>query len=86
MTREEAVRRIEWVAEKNLIELDLSWLNLEELPPEIVNCTHLTRLNLSHNKITSIPDVLGQLSNLTSLDLGNNYITCIQKVLRPCPL
>jgi internalin A len=82
MTREGAVQRIEWVAEKNLIDLDLSWLNLEELPLEIVNCTHLTRLNLSHNKITSIPEVLGQLFDLTWLDLGNNYITCIPEAPR----
>ncbi len=38
MTREEAVRRIEWAAEKKLKELDLSRLGVEELPLEIVKC------------------------------------------------
>ena len=44
MTREEALRRIERVSNEKLMHLDLSWLKLKELPPEIVNCTHLTRL------------------------------------------
>jgi Leucine-rich repeat (LRR) protein len=63
MTREEAVWRIDQAAEKKLTELDLSELDLKDLPPEIVKCTHLTRLNLANNQITSIPDALGQLSN-----------------------
>ena len=35
MTREEEARRIEWAAEEKLMELDLSGLELEELPAEI---------------------------------------------------
>ncbi|MEG5063288.1 hypothetical protein QUB33_06650 [Microcoleus sp. B3-A4] len=41
MTRDEAARRIDQAAEKKLTELDLSGLELEELPPEIAKCTHL---------------------------------------------
>jgi internalin A len=46
MTREEAVRRINRAAEENLTELDLSGLELEELPPEIGKCTQLETLVL----------------------------------------
>jgi internalin A len=46
MTREEAVRRIDQAAEEKLTELDLSGLELEELPPEISKCTQLETLVL----------------------------------------
>jgi Leucine-rich repeat (LRR) protein len=46
MTREEAVRRIERVAKKKLTELDLSGLELEELPLEIGKCTQVETLKL----------------------------------------
>jgi Leucine-rich repeat (LRR) protein len=46
MTREEALWRIDQAAEKKLTQLDLSGLDLKELPPEIVKCTHLTKLDL----------------------------------------
>jgi hypothetical protein len=45
MTREEAVRRIERAADEKLMKLDLSGLQLEEVPSEIVKFTHLTTLN-----------------------------------------
>jgi internalin A len=44
MTREEAVRRIDQAAEEKLTELDLSGLDLEELPPEIGKCLPLEML------------------------------------------
>jgi internalin A len=46
MTREEAVRRIDQAAEEKLTQLDLSGLDLEELPPEIGKCTQLETLVL----------------------------------------
>ncbi|MEG4585574.1 leucine-rich repeat domain-containing protein [Microcoleus sp. MOSTC5] len=46
MTREEAVRRIDQAAEEKLTQLDLSGLDLEELPPEIGKCTQLEMLVL----------------------------------------
>jgi Leucine-rich repeat (LRR) protein len=77
MTRDEAVRRIERVVEQKLIKLDLSGLELEELPAEIAKCTHLTRLNLNKNQITSIPKAFGLMSNLEWLDLSDNQLTSI---------
>ena len=69
MTPEEVVRRrIEQVVNKKLMELDLSGLDLKELPPEIFKCTHLTQLLLHQNLITQLPEAFGQLSNLTGLN------------------
>ncbi|MEG4233102.1 leucine-rich repeat domain-containing protein [Microcoleus sp. Pol11C3] len=50
MTREEAVRRIHRAAEEKLTQLDLSGLELEELPPEIGKCTQLETLVLGKVK------------------------------------
>src|SRR4028119_1008007 len=81
MTREEAVRQIEWAAEKESWKLYLFWLELEELPPEILKCRHLEWLALGGNKITSIPEGLGQLPHLTTLDLRENQITQVPEAV-----
>jgi len=81
MTREEAVQRIERAADEKLMKLDLSGLELEEVPLEIVKCTHLRELDLSSNQISSIPEVLGQLSNLTRFDFISNQISSIPEAL-----
>ena len=71
MTREEAVRRIHQAAEEKLTKLDLSGLELEELPPEIGKCTQLETLLLGENfyeekrelvsnKLTEFPDAVLQ--------------------------
>ncbi|MEG3934151.1 MULTISPECIES: leucine-rich repeat domain-containing protein [unclassified Microcoleus] len=88
MTREEAVRRINQAAEEKLTQLDLSGLDLEELPPEIGKCTQLETLRLGEkfyeekrelvrNKLTEFPDAVLQLTNLKILNLSHNQITCI---------
>jgi hypothetical protein len=41
MTPEETTRRVNEAAEEKLTELDLSGLELKELPPEILKFTHL---------------------------------------------
>src|SRR6476469_7610249 len=81
MSREEAVRRIEQVADESLTELNLSGLQLEEAPPEIAQRMHLKCLYLGNNQITSIPEWLGQLSNLEWLELSGNQITSIPEAL-----
>ena len=68
MTREEAVRRIDRAAQEKLTQLDLSGLDLEELPPEIGKCTQLETLLLGKwheekkawvgNKLTEFPDAV----------------------------
>src|SRR6476469_2449256 len=87
MTREEAVRRIDQAAEEKLTQLDLSWLDLEELPPEIGKCTQLETLVLAKfdgekskwvgNKLTEFPDAVLQLTKLPILNVSHNQITSI---------
>src|SRR6476661_7669372 len=87
MTREEAVRRIDQAAEEKLTQLDLSWLDLEELPPEIGKCTQLETVVLAKfdgekskwvgNKLTEFPDAVLQLTNLKILNVSHNQITSI---------
>ena len=87
MTREEAVRRIERAADEKLMELDLSGLELEEVPPEIAKCTQLETLLLARsyekkkNKLTKFPDPVLQLTNLKTLNLSHNQITCIPEAI-----
>ena len=91
MTREEAVRRIHRAAEEKLTQLDLSGLDLEELPPEIGKCTQLETLLLGKwdeekeegvgNKLTEFPDVVLQLTNLNILNLSWNQITAIPEAI-----
>jgi internalin A len=87
MTREEAVRRIERTAEEKLMELDLSGLELQEVPPEIAKCTQLETLLLARsyekkkNKLTKFPDAVLQLTNLKILKLNHNKITSIRETI-----
>jgi Leucine-rich repeat (LRR) protein len=91
MTQSEAVRRIHRAAEKKLTELDLSGLDLDELPPEIGNCTQLETLRLGKfdgkkrggvgNKLTEFPNAVLQLTNLKILNLSLNQITAIPETL-----
>jgi internalin A len=87
MTREEAVRRIERAADEKLMELDLSGLELEEVPPEIAKCTQLETLLLARsyekkkNKLTKFSDAILQLTNLKTLNLSHNQITCIPEAI-----
>ena len=91
MTREEAVRRIDRAAEEKVTELDLSGLDLEELPPEIGKCTQLETLVLGKwdeekegvlgNQLTKFPDAVLQLTKLKILNLSGNQISSIPEAL-----
>jgi internalin A len=91
MTREEAVRRIHQAAEEKLTQLDLSGLDLEELPGEIGKCTQLETLVLAKwdeekhellgNQLTKFPDAVLQLTNLKILSLVKNQITSIPEAI-----
>lgn len=58
-----------------LTSLDLSGMNLDELPSEIYHYTWIRELNLSNNRIKSIPSVILQLICLERLDVSNNILT-----------
>ena len=57
--------------------LDLSNLQLTELPPEIGNLHSLQELNLWGNKLSSLPPEIGNLSNLQTLYLGDNQLSSL---------
>lgn len=55
--------------------LDLSWLNLKTLPPEVGNLTNLRKLYLNSNHFTTLPPEIGNLVSLQWLDLCRNQLT-----------
>jgi leucine-rich repeat protein SHOC2 len=54
--------------------LDLSNLQLGEIPESVCNLRQIDRLNLFNNKLTELPNEFGNLSNLTHLDLRYNRL------------
>jgi internalin A len=64
-------------AEEQWVKLNLSEMDLLELPPEIGNLTNLISLDLRSNQLKALPESIGNLTNLISLDLWNNYLTAL---------
>ncbi|MCX6987556.1 MAG: leucine-rich repeat domain-containing protein [Chlamydiae bacterium] len=54
--------------------LDLSGLDLTELPPGIEDLPHLEHLDLNNNHLTELPARIGLLTNLQSLNISNNRL------------
>jgi len=50
-----------------IVTLDLSGLNLSQVPVELGQLTNLQRLALSSNQLSQVPVELGQLTNLQQL-------------------
>jgi internalin A len=73
----EATERIQAALKTGAVELDLSGLDLTEVPEEIAHLTKLRMLDLSYNELTSLPDVIAQLTNLQALDIDNNQLTSL---------
>lgn len=64
---------------KNLEELDLSKLNIGELPTWIENLVNLRKLNLQSTKISKLPRGLSRLQNLQELNLCANPLYTLPK-------
>jgi internalin A len=77
MDRTAVLQKIKQAADTNATELDLSKMELTEIPEEIAQLTNLSTLNLYDNQISVIPDSIAQLTKLSSLDLDNNQISVI---------
>lgn len=56
-----------WPVSHRLVNLELSSLLMETIPPEICNVKALQRLNVSNNPISDLPAELENLTNLHSL-------------------
>ncbi|MBF0323272.1 MAG: hypothetical protein HQL62_10110, partial [Magnetococcales bacterium] len=54
--------------------LDLSGLDLQDLPAEIGRFVHVRRLFLADNRLTTLPPEIAQLTSLELLDLRRNRI------------
>lgn len=59
---------------KFIEDLDLSNLNLTELPDEIALLSNLKTLSLNNNKLSTLPDSIGQLLQLEELQVSNNQL------------
>lgn len=57
--------------------LNLSGMNLTEIPIKEIASLKISHLDLSNNKITSTDNVFSSLSNLVKLDLSNNQIKSV---------
>lgn len=60
------------ISDKNRTTLDLSNLNLKDIPEGVFELTQLEELIVSNNKIKKIPKAISQLKNLRVLDLSYN--------------
>lgn len=70
--RERILIQVEKSKNDGLYSLDLSGLNLVDLPDEVVELSWLEELDLSNNQIKEIPSKLINFPNLSKLNLENN--------------
>jgi len=70
---EEALRRIEVTKKDKLHYLDLSGLELESIPEEVLDVSWIGALSLSNNHIKDI-SILSQMTQLHKLSATNNRI------------
>ena len=71
------LEKIEQAARDEAEELDLSGMQLTELPAKIGQLSNLTHLYLFDNSLRSLPPEIGKLSNLTNLHLNYNSLNSL---------
>ena len=85
MTHDEAYyraeRKIEEARDSQATDLDLSYMELTELPISMSGLTQLLYLNLRYNQLTALPEWLGQLTELQLLDAYNNRLTALPELI-----
>lgn len=74
MSIETALRIIKKAKRNGIDKLDLSHLELTELPSKLFECTNLRSLDLSFNRLTELPLEIGNLTNLQIIHLNNNKL------------
>ncbi len=79
MTNERLMQLIREAYENNLIELDLSFNQLTQLPTEIIKLKNLATLNLSGNQLTHLHPKITELKNLSTFNLSGNQLTQLTK-------
>ncbi len=90
MTPTELLKVIDRAYQDQVEELDLSGLDLTELPPEIGKLTQLKTLILGKwekgqgfvsNQLSTLPAEIGNLTKLTTLHLASNQLTTLPEVI-----
>jgi Leucine-rich repeat (LRR) protein len=66
--------RIKKVVDNKLLYLDLSCLNITEIPKELFELNEIYEIDLSYNNINTIPDSLLELKKIQKLNFSFNYI------------
>lgn len=77
----EAEKKIEEARQSGATKLNLSKMNLTELPDSLAQITQLQELNLSRNQLTSLPEWLDQFTRLLDLELYGNQLTRLPESL-----
>jgi len=72
-----ALRLIKEAKVAGAASIDLSGLNLSDVPDLIAQLAEVQALHLSNNQLGTIPDSIGELTNLQFLYLHNNRIAAI---------
>ena len=85
MTRDKAYRKAEqWIESAQQVgvtQLNLSLMNLTELPESLGKLSQLQYLDISDNQLTTLPESLGKLSQLQYLDISDNQLTTLPESL-----
>ena len=72
-----ADERIAAAEKSGASDLDLSGLNLSEIPPKVFDLVRLRRLNLSSNALTTLRPDIARLTELEELRLVGNQLTAL---------
>lgn len=80
-----ALKLIEEAKEKKSKKLNIRHLELEEIPEEIGELTHLEEISLMYNNLEKLPSSFGNLVNLKRLHLSYNEFSEIPEVIYSLP-
>ncbi len=72
-----AIRRIVSCMARKYVDLDLSNISLQKIPPDIAECHWLQTLNVSNNQISDLIPI-SSLTSLQTLNLNSNQISNLE--------
>jgi RimJ/RimL family protein N-acetyltransferase len=79
------LRRIQLCKKLKYKKLNLSSLDISELPEEASKLYWIRELDLSYNKLERLPDWIANLKNLEYLDISSNDITENPEIIKKLP-
>ncbi|QLE48115.1 hypothetical protein FD724_08260 [Nostoc sp. C057] len=78
---QKAEQRIEKARQEGAIELNLSNIELTEIPEAIASLTGLQQLSLENNQLTELPEAIASLTGLQVLSLSSNKLTKLPEAI-----